>query len=78
MPTIQSIPGPYRFFFYSFDCNEPMHVHAERESSACKFWLEPLMLASNHGFVAHELGRILGLIRMHRRKIEDAWHEHCP
>jgi hypothetical protein len=23
MPTVKNIPGPYRFFFYSFDCNEP-------------------------------------------------------
>ncbi len=22
-PTIQGITGPYRFFFYSFDCDEP-------------------------------------------------------
>jgi hypothetical protein len=29
MPTIRDISGPYRFFFYSFDCNEPMHVHAQ-------------------------------------------------
>jgi len=39
MPTIKGIPGPYRFFFYSFDCNEPMHVHVhvERERMSCKF-----------------------------------------
>jgi hypothetical protein len=27
MPTVRNLPGPYRFFFYSFDCNEPEHVH---------------------------------------------------
>jgi hypothetical protein len=32
MPSIKNIPGPYRFFFYSFDCNEPKHVHAQREN----------------------------------------------
>jgi hypothetical protein len=31
MPTIKNIPGPYRFFFYSFDCNEPEHIHVQRE-----------------------------------------------
>ena len=31
MPTIPGIPGPYRIFFYSFDCNEPKHVHVRRE-----------------------------------------------
>jgi hypothetical protein len=31
MPTIKNISGPYRFFFYSFDCNEPVHVHIQRD-----------------------------------------------
>jgi hypothetical protein len=44
MPRISDIPGPYRFFFTSFDCNEPPHVHVEREDMTCKFWLEPLGL----------------------------------
>lgn len=25
MPTVKNITGPYRFSFYSFDCNEPIH-----------------------------------------------------
>jgi hypothetical protein len=48
MPRIKDIPGPYRVFFTSFDCNEPAHVHVERENSTCKFWLEPIELARNH------------------------------
>jgi hypothetical protein len=55
MPTIPGIPGPYRFFFYSFDCSEPMHVHVERERKVCKFWLEPIALAANDGFSAKRL-----------------------
>ncbi len=77
MPTIKRIPGPYRLFFYSFDCAEPPHVHAERENDTCKFWLQPLSLASNHGFSARELNRIRAVIQEHRQKIEEAWHEHC-
>jgi hypothetical protein len=49
MPTIQGIPGPFRLYFYSFDCNEPMHVHAQRDRATCKFWLDPVTLASNQG-----------------------------
>jgi hypothetical protein len=55
MPRIKRIPGPYRFFFTSFDCNEPPHVHVERERKTCKFWLEPLGLARNHGFNARRV-----------------------
>src|SRR5919106_2253552 len=55
MPRIQDIPGPYWFFFYSFDCNEPIHVHVRRERRTCKFWLEPIQLAANDGFTASVL-----------------------
>jgi hypothetical protein len=42
MPTVKGIQGPYRFFFYSFDCNEPPHVHIRRDAQMCKFWLRPI------------------------------------
>jgi hypothetical protein len=77
MPRIAGIPGPYRLFFTSFDCNEPSHVHVERENKTCKFWLEPLGLARNYGFVARELNVIRRTIEMHRALILEAWHEHC-
>ncbi len=77
MPRIQGIPGPYRFFFSSFDCNELPHVHVECENRACKFWLEPLGLARNHGFNARELNVIRRIIRTRRTAILEAWHEHC-
>ena len=77
MPRVSGIPGPYRFFFTSFDCNEPPHVHVERDRNTCKFWLDPLMLARNHGFAAHELTRIRQIIRQHHEQIMEAWYEHC-
>ena len=40
MPRTKDIPGPYRLFFYSFDCNEPRHVHVRRQRMVCKFWVE--------------------------------------
>lgn len=62
LPTISDIPGPYRLFFYSFDCSEPMHVYVSRDDATCKFWLEPVVLARNNGFSAKELNRIRQLI----------------
>ena len=55
MPTVPNIPGPYRVFFYSFDCQEPPHVHVQRERMVCKFWLTPVALSVNHGFFPREL-----------------------
>lgn len=77
MPRINGIPGPYRIFFTSFDCNEPAHVHVERENKICKFWLVPLTLTRTHGFNARELNVIRRIIEKYRDIILEAWHEHC-
>jgi hypothetical protein len=77
LPRIKGIPGPYRLFFTSFDCNEPPRVHIERETSTAKFWLEPIGLARSHGFSARELHGIRRLVVANRRMILEAWHEHC-
>jgi hypothetical protein len=77
MPTVRGIPGPYRFFFYSFDCNEPKHVHVRRERKVCKFWLEPVVLGRNDGFSAKELKAIRSLIVENLERILESWDEHC-
>ncbi|MFZ4629127.1 MAG: DUF4160 domain-containing protein [Blastocatellia bacterium] len=50
MPILKDIQGPYRLFFYSFDCHEPKHVHLQREKLICKFWLEPISLSKKQAF----------------------------
>jgi hypothetical protein len=54
MPTVLR-SGPYRFYFYSHEPNEPPHIHVDRDDLSAKFWLNPLQLAGNFGFRAHEL-----------------------
>ncbi len=49
MPTILRI-GPYRFFFFAGDRNEPEHIHVERDDNVAKFWLIPIRLQSSGGF----------------------------
>ena len=77
MPTVKNISGPYRFFFYSFDCNEPMHVHVQREKSVCKFWLNPIALCKNNGFTPKDLNTIRNIIQSNITNILEAWNEHC-
>lgn len=77
MPTVKKIRGPYRFFFFSFDCIEQMHVHIQREKMICKFWLEPIVLVKNYGFGPKELNTIRGIIKNNQDKIMGAWYEHC-
>ena len=40
MPTILIVRG-WRFFFYSNEGNEPMHVHARKGEAECKYWIRP-------------------------------------
>ena len=77
MPKVTGIPGPYWFFFYSLDCNEPIHVHVRRDRQHCKFWLAPVSLAWNHGFSARELNDIRRLVVANEQIIAEAWNEHC-
>jgi len=44
MPTVLRI-GPYRFFFFSNEGNEPPHVHVERDDNTAKYWLDPVRVA---------------------------------
>ena len=57
MPTVLR-HGPYRFYFYSHEPNEPSHVHIDRDDSSCKFWLDSMALARNLGFSPKELREI--------------------
>jgi hypothetical protein len=77
MPTVNNISGRYRFFFYSFDFNERMHIHVQRERMVCKFWIQPLALARNQGFASKELNIIREIILKNRDRIMEAWYEHC-
>ena len=54
MPTVLR-QGPYRFYFFSHEPNEPPHVHVDRDEASAKFWLDLVALARNTGFSAKEL-----------------------
>jgi hypothetical protein len=74
MPTVL-IVGPYRFFFFSSDGNEPRHVHVEREDRVAKFWLNPVMLHSSGGFSPREINRIHKLVVFHQKELCNAWDQ---
>lgn len=68
--------GPYRFYFYSHEPNEPPHVHVDRDDLSAKFWLDPVELARNLGFRPHELNRLERLVQENRQDFLEAWNEH--
>ena len=75
MPTVLQV-GRYRFYFFSNEGFEPPHIHVKAGGDEAKFWLEPVGLAANYGFRAHELNRIERIVEEHRVRFLEAWHEH--
>jgi uncharacterized protein DUF4160 len=73
MPNVLKT-GPYRFYFYSHEPNEPPHVHVDRDKLSAKFWLNPVSLARNLGFNARELRQIERVIGKHRTEFLEAWN----
>ncbi len=75
MPTVMQI-GRYRFFFYSNENQEPAHIHVKAGEDEAKFWLEPILLASNHGFRTRELNEIEGLVAQHQAQFVETWNDY--
>jgi hypothetical protein len=59
--------GPYRFYFYSHEPNEPPHIHVDRDDLSAKFWIDPAGLARNLGFGRGSLQISRGWCRTTRR-----------
>ena len=75
MPTVLRV-GPYRFFFYSGDRDEPPHVHVEREDKKAKFWINPVRLQYSRGFSRSETNRIQKLVEANAEKLLRGWDEY--
>jgi hypothetical protein len=73
MPTVLRI-GPYRFYFYSHEPNEPPHVHVDRDDLSAKYWLQNVSLARNYGFSSRELNKVESLVRENQNLLLEAWH----
>ena len=75
MPTVKRI-GPHRFFFYSNEGVEPIHIHVETAERAAKFWLKPIALAWSTGYNSKELRQLRELIQENEEEFVENWYEH--
>ena len=75
MPTVLR-SGPYRFFFYASDRDEPVHIHVERDEKVAKYWLDPARLQNSGGFNRLELKQILLIIKENQASFMEAWNEY--
>lgn len=65
----------FRFFFYSSDRPEPVHVHVERAGNNAKVWMRPIRLASSHGFPRRELNQVLEIVQANEAMLMESWNE---
>ena len=75
MPTVLKA-GRFRFFFFSNESNEPVHIHVESDDKYAKFWLVPVQLAKSVGYNAKELNEIRKLVSEHLNIFKEKWHEY--
>ncbi|MFZ1752419.1 MAG: DUF4160 domain-containing protein [Caldilineaceae bacterium] len=77
MPTALQI-GPYRIYFYSYDCGEPRHMHVDRENRSAKFWLDPdVALVHNHGYRRREVRDIERILHENLEVLRNEWDTFC-
>ena len=75
VPTVLRI-GPYRFFFYASDYDEPPHIHVERDDNTAKFWLNPIRLQNSGGFERSEIDRLQKLVADNQERLLRSWDEY--
>ncbi len=77
MPTALRT-GPYRLYFYSYDCGERRHMHVDRQGKSCKFWLDPdVLLAENYGYSRTELREIERTVTQNLERLRNEWDNFC-
>ena len=76
MPTILIVNG-YRFFFYSNENDEPIHVHIEKAEGNAKYWLEPdLEEAYSYCFTTRQRKEIRLITANNQQQLIIAWNEY--
>lgn len=76
MPTLLLLNG-FRFFFYSNENNEPIHVHITKGDAYGKVWVEPeINIAYLIGFSGSEEKTIIEIITEYAPAFKQKWNEY--
>jgi ABC-type uncharacterized transport system permease subunit len=75
LPTVLRHNG-FRFFFFSNENDEPLHIHVEKGESYAKFWLKPVSIARNIGFNQSEITEIKKILFEKQSDIEEKWNDY--
>ena len=74
MPTILRV-GKFRFHFYSNEGDEPAHIHIRTPEGECKYWLDPVELATNKGIPVKGLRYIERMVFKNHAFLKEKYHE---
>lgn len=76
MPTLLLLNG-IRFFFYSNENDEPIHVHVTKGDANGKIWLEPsIEVEYLIGFSNAEQKDILEIVQANSENFKGKWNEY--
>jgi len=75
MPTVTV----WRFFFYSNEGNEPIHIHCKKGEKECKYWLDTIMYdleeAYSYKMNPKDKREVKEIIYAHFEIIEKEWNK---
>ncbi|PIP47252.1 MAG: hypothetical protein COX16_05415 [Deltaproteobacteria bacterium CG23_combo_of_CG06-09_8_20_14_all_51_20] len=74
MPTVLRIDA-CRFHFYSDEGKEPPHIHIATPDGECKFWLDPVRLASNRGLSPVIVRKIEKMVFENLNFLKEKYHD---
>lgn len=76
MPTVLIVNG-FRFYFYSNENNEPVHIHVEKAEGSAKYWLHPDVNEEySYGFTKKQRKEILKIVSNNSTELITAWNEY--
>ncbi len=75
MPTVLLIKG-FRFYFFSNENDEPIHIHVEKAGANGKIWLEPFDIEYFYGFTVREQRQIKKITKENLETLKLKWHDY--
>jgi hypothetical protein len=76
MAPMRHAEGGFVYWFVSFDCHEPPHVHVRHRESEAKVWIRtaaPVRIPKNKS----DLRKILAFVRRNQDRLLREWEEFC-